>query len=430
VRTTPASAGVSSCGLKVVNVVHNPLHCWPVPFAAPSNAPCTVGKANSARSSQWQCPRCARLRFPSEGGALLVRSRGLIGRLFEDGRSERPDVWFPSVFSSPADRANAGLCTVAGYELIELTKEGHNAEGCASNEERLMLIYLDTMLWDILHDQKVAPDKLKKMLVSRHANIVPGPHVFYEMLRTFQSPDEQVLERGRKLLSFFGQFIGPDTPCTKDNMELLAAEIDGINRGPAAAEMFLSGSQRDEIRNGIDKLASGILDKRATRFLTNQKNFASRTRLGQKGHLQIRKDIKKELKSVSPQTLDGWLRKTVSAPAGIASLTSHLLRMFRDLPAAKAVEQAKLLLNVPAKRFARGVVRADLYYNWRCAMRDSVPKDLIDDMYHVLNAAYCDVYATAEKAQAEYAHLLLTSKTKVSVYTGSMAVDQWIESLV
>ena len=104
--------------------------------------------------------------------------------------------------------------------------------------------------------------------------------------------------------------------------------------------------------------------------------------------------------------------------------------MFYGLPTAKAVEQAKCLLNVPAKRFARGVVRADLYYNWRCAKRDSVPKDLIDDMYHVLNAVYCDVYATAEKGQAEYAHLLLTSNTKVAVYTGAMPVDQWIESLV
>ena len=141
------------------------------------------------------------------------------------------------------------------------------------------------------------------------------------MLKTFQSPDEHVLERGRKLLSFFGQFIGPDTPCAKDNMELLAAEIEGINRGPAAAEMFLSRSQRGEIKNEIDKLASGILDERATKFLTDQKKFASRTRLGQKGHLQIRKDIKKGLKSVSPDTLDDWLRKTIVAPAGIASLT-------------------------------------------------------------------------------------------------------------
>jgi hypothetical protein len=155
-----------------------------------------------------------------------------------------------------------------------------------------MLIYLDTMLWDVLYDQKVSPHKIKKVLASRRANLVPGPHVFYEMLRTFQSSDGRALARGRELLSFFGQFIGPDTPCANDNMELLAAEIEGINRGPAAAEMFLNRSQRDEFRNEIDKLASGILDERATKLLAEQKEFASRTRLGQKGLWYARTPIR------------------------------------------------------------------------------------------------------------------------------------------
>jgi len=69
---------------------------------------------NSARSSQWQCLRCARLRFASEGGALLIRSRGMLGLLFGVGHSPRPDPWYPGVFSSPADAAKAGFCTLNG----------------------------------------------------------------------------------------------------------------------------------------------------------------------------------------------------------------------------------------------------------------------------------------------------------------------------
>ena len=38
-----------------------------------------------------------------------------------------------------------------------------------------MLIYLDTMLWDILHDQKVSPDKLKKVLGSAACEHRSGP---------------------------------------------------------------------------------------------------------------------------------------------------------------------------------------------------------------------------------------------------------------
>ena len=45
-----------------------------------------------------------------------------------------------------------------------------------------------------------------------------------------------------------------------------------------------------------------------------------------------------------------------------------------------------LLTASPACHLSRALVRADLYYNWRCANRGSNPKDLFDDTYDVLNA--------------------------------------------
>jgi hypothetical protein len=291
-----------------------------------------------------------------------------------------------------------------------------------------MLIYLDTVLWNTLWNQKIDPDKIKKSLAYRRAHVVPGPHVLYELLKTFHS-SRGLAERGRGLLSYFGEFIGPDTPAAKDNQELLTAEIDAIRNGPAAAEMFLSRAGRDAIRIEIENLAMGVLSDQAEAFLAAQKAFASKTRLGQKEHLQVRDDIKTELKSVSPEGLADWLRTTALSPVGIAILTRHLQRFINGVSTAIAIDLASNLLATPVKPFARGVVRADLYYNWRCANRDSVPKDLIDDMYHVLNSMYCDLYATAERKQAEYAHLLLTN-TKVAVYDGATPVGQWIESLV
>jgi hypothetical protein len=69
---------------------------------------------NSAQTSRWQCRRCAGLRFASEGGALLIRSRGMLGFLFGVGHSPRPDPWSPRVFTFPADAAKARLCTFNG----------------------------------------------------------------------------------------------------------------------------------------------------------------------------------------------------------------------------------------------------------------------------------------------------------------------------
>jgi len=65
---------------------------------------------SSARVSDWQCRSCAGLRYASEGGALIVRSRCAMLRPLSGLSSPRPEPWYPYVFSSPADAAAAGFC--------------------------------------------------------------------------------------------------------------------------------------------------------------------------------------------------------------------------------------------------------------------------------------------------------------------------------
>ncbi len=74
----------------------------------------------SAQRCPWRCRVCARLRYSSEGGALVHRGRGAIARLFEQAlgpcRSPRPELWEPLVFASPAQAAAAGLCMLKWAE--------------------------------------------------------------------------------------------------------------------------------------------------------------------------------------------------------------------------------------------------------------------------------------------------------------------------
>ena len=71
---------------------------------------------SSVQRCGWQCRRCAGLRYASEGGALVLRSRGHWFRALEmkygTTRSDRPEPWFPYVFSSPADAVAAGFGTM------------------------------------------------------------------------------------------------------------------------------------------------------------------------------------------------------------------------------------------------------------------------------------------------------------------------------
>lgn len=62
---------------------------------------------SSVVRSDWACRRCNRLRYASEGGALVLRSRGAFFRLIEmqfgQSRSPRPEPWYPYVFTNPQE---------------------------------------------------------------------------------------------------------------------------------------------------------------------------------------------------------------------------------------------------------------------------------------------------------------------------------------
>jgi hypothetical protein len=68
-------------------------------------------------ASTWQCRLCAGLRYASEGGALVSRSRTSIGRQIEELegplRRPRPEPSYPYGFASPQQAADAGFCRIA-----------------------------------------------------------------------------------------------------------------------------------------------------------------------------------------------------------------------------------------------------------------------------------------------------------------------------
>jgi hypothetical protein len=116
-------------------------------------------------------------------------------------------------------------------------------------------------------------------------------------------------------------------------------------------------------------------------------------------------------------------------PGGIGYLAWQIQDYFSEALPNEAWEYAQALLASPDSRIAKGLVRRNLYYNWRCAHRESIPADLFDDSNHILNSSYCAIYATGEKKQLEYASLLLTPATEVAVYHGQVGIGGWLEAL-
>ena len=288
------------------------------------------------------------------------------------------------------------------------------------------LIYLDTNLWNRLLDQKVAPGELLAGFKRRNAALVLSGQTVYELTRTFT----RFPVRGQDLFRYIRVYLDEGIVGTYDNMNLLRAEVTAMYTRADSVIAFFDPVNEPLLKAEVAKQADGVVDDRAWAFLAERKEFADRTREQQKAHFEKRPDMKTKLLAVSVDKLAGWLNEQVSSDVGAAMLTRHLLRIYESSDIEAAITTAQGLLQHPASRVAKALVRADLYSNWRCAHRGSNKKDLVDDMYHVLNAAYCDVYATAEPKQKEYTGVLLPTYVEVAAYDDSGPVRDWLLSLV
>lgn len=281
--------------------------------------------------------------------------------------------------------------------------------------------YLDTNLWNVLCDRSVDPEILVRSLANRNATLALGLWNVYEMMK---APPSRIVE----LFSYLGSFLEVNTPCVVEVMQIFGMEVRAVQGRLPKIDILLDPTDYEKLKQSAENLGSGRFDEQDDSFLGGMAAYSTKARSGQIGHIQERRDVKNKLCAVSPESLEQWLQVEALTNRGIGILADRVRLLF-ELPLGEAGELACSLLASPTYRVARGLVRADLYYNWRCANRGSVPKDLFHDMYHVLNAIYCDSYATKEAGQEEYAKLLLTTNTKVATYNDHTPIDQWLDTV-
>jgi hypothetical protein len=176
-----------------------------------------------------------------------------------------------------------------------------------------MKVYLETNLWNALCDHPVDADALMGSLGARGIDLGFSDHCVTEMARTFRGYGTAA-DRGRQLFSCLSRFVDAGARCTKQNMELLSAELTA-STSRTEVEPFLSAKEHAQLKADIDKLASGIFDEAANRLIDERIEFAKRTRQAQIDHLELRPEMKQKLMAVSPDesctTAPRWMRRRV-----------------------------------------------------------------------------------------------------------------------
>jgi hypothetical protein len=258
-------------------------------------------------------------------------------------------------------------------------------------------------------------------LRAKGSNLAIGPHAIFELAKTFSKAPA----RGKELFSYISSLLAEHILYTKEISGILESEMISLRAG-TDVEPFASADSYAQFIRDVETLANGDFTEQAQAFVGQRVSLGIQSRTGPQSHFNNRPDVQARLKAVSSESLHQWLARETKSSQGIELLAGQIMRQFSDAPAHEVMSWAKPLIDSPACRLASGLVRADLYYNWRACNRGSLPKDLYHDMYHVLQAIHCDVYATREKGQQDYTALLLTANTRVAIYDRQMPVAKWL----
>ncbi len=284
-----------------------------------------------------------------------------------------------------------------------------------------MNVYLDTNLWNELLDRDIGPQSLHAALCQQGKRLALGDHTMYELAQTFAVNHQ----RGQDLFGYIKQFADAGITGTHSIQELLHRETKAHGQ---PIEPFAVGAEYQAFLAEVDKLAMGIVDATVQQDIALRKRSVQTNRSGQKTHLASRPDKLDDFLEIAESRLKDWMVSETQKPEGTAILADQLIRML-GIPEVLAVLCAQELISLPSARVAKGLIRADLYFNWRCAHKGSIRRDLQHDMHHVLSSSYCDVYATKEANHAKYAHLLLTPATHVCIYENQEPIDRWLLAL-
>jgi hypothetical protein len=285
------------------------------------------------------------------------------------------------------------------------------------------------MLWNALCDQKIVPQTFINSLTAQDAHLVLTEHTLYELGRTFTSSKPDAHARGRELLTYAQQYAH-HVLCAKKGIELVAAEMWALKLGAGGMiEAFHNEENCGLMRALLARLAAGEVDDRVRAYNAERLQYINHNRTGQIRHFENNPEKRAELQTISEENLPRWLMTETLSMTGVALLARHIVTYFPQTNMVEASEYALAILMSPTLRVGGTLVRADLYYNWRCAHLGSNRKDLTEDMEHVVSASCCDVYATQEQRQVEYARLLLNDGTRVEIYDGETPVDEWLLGL-
>jgi hypothetical protein len=305
-----------------------------------------------------------------------------------------------------------------------VTQPAQAVPGKTARPTQMKTLYADSSVWHALCDQAVDPQQLAARLSSNDVVLGFGVQDIYEIARALCSRDPKSVTAGRKLFNYVYSFRAVSMPFAKETKVLLTDE--GLDsRLLDAQRTHLETNEVAEIyMEEISTLRKGSVDAQQQAHIDQRLRTKSTVRKNIKSVYEKHSEMRKLLKSVKAGRLREFIDRQLDGRMGRRILRERLRRVFPSFPSDQLTLLALDILKKPKYRVSHAVTRAYIYLNWRCANRGSIREDVYDDVYHVVNAAYFDYFATTDPDQARYATLIVPGISVVVTQDEKPIFDQ------
>jgi hypothetical protein len=199
---------------------------------------------------------------------------------------------------------SAGARRISQKDEFHLCCRGRTASGTDCGNAPARLIYPDTIIWNLLCDQKIHPDRLIESLRTRRATLVVSFHTVYELARNFKRDEAAGNARGQQLFSYLKQYLDLGIASTKQLWELIVAEAFAFENHLTVIDSLARSEEAAIEKQEVEKLANGIVEGRVKNFLEERKQFASDTQTQQEARIIESDKLREYLRTISESEVD------------------------------------------------------------------------------------------------------------------------------
>jgi len=228
--------------------------------------------------------------------------------------------------------------------------------------------------------------------VARHGfEPATGLHSVYELARSFLGGDAVSTARGRTLFILLRDLDpiyqpGPD--------DLLQSEVQKL-RWKVPVVSFLDPLKVAATQNEVSRLAEGVFDTRARRFISAKEKEKEQALNAEENHVVLVRSFRKADRSIRGLKTFDHVWRYFESRGEIPLCIKEILG------GAVSLDEAKELAACPSSFPAiTAAVRANAYLNFIMISNATRPgKDKLDDYKHCFEASYCDAFITADRQQ-------------------------------